>query len=344
MKSRFRVTDKTSQPIPGLAEFAESLFEYCKRGERILICAHQRPDGDSIGSQLALSRLLSREGACCRIVNCNPVPKAFRIVPWWPNIEVSEDCPYQWGMLFCADTSSLDWLGFGNVPELGDRVQFNLDHHQTNIGYGRFNMVDSTCSSTCELVYHLYHALGCEIDPETARCLFLGMMTDTGNFSFRKAGPVTFRAAADLMERGVDHWQMNKSIYMGRPLDWLRLMGRILSRVEAVAGGTILIARITPEVLEEMGTGREHTHGIINQMTEIKGVEVAITFNSCGEGIHVELRATGDADVSRVAKTLGGGGHKSAAGCTVNDSPEHVETVVLDMVRKLLRGRELDQE
>lgn len=313
----------------------------------MLICAHRRPDGDSIGSQLALSRLVSLCGGRYRIVNRDPVPRTFQVLPRWTDIEVMDRCPISQEekagsgaesppSLLCVDTSSIDWLGFDNSAEIEPAVMFNLDHHVTNNGYGRHSLVQPEYSSSCELVYRLYKELEIEIDRDTAHCLFLGIMTDTGDFTHRHAGPSAFRAAADLMERGVDHWEFNRSVFEGRPLQWLRLMGTVVSRVKELDNGTILVARLTPDVLEQAGAQRKHAHGIINQMASVKGVEVAVTFDAFEGQVHVEMRSNGTVDVSAVALTLGGGGHHNAAGCTIDDTLLNVESIITGKIRNLL--------
>ncbi len=302
----------------------------------MLICAHHRPDGDSIGSQLALSRLVSLCGGRYRIVNRDPVPRTFQVLSRWTEIEVMDRCPVSDGNLLCVDTSSIDWLGFDNSAEIEPAVMFNLDHHVTNNGYGRHSLVQPEYSSSCELVYRLFKELELEIDRDTAHCLFLGLMTDTGDFSHRHAGPSAFRAAADLMERGVDHWEFNRSVFQGRPLQWLRLMGTVVSRVEELDNGTILVARLTEDILEQVGVQRKHAHGIINQLTSVKGVEVAVTFDAFEGQVHVEMRSNGTVDVSAVALELGGGGHHNAAGCTIDDTLQNVESIITGKLRTLL--------
>ena len=305
---------------------------------RFLICGHVRPDADCIGSQLALAAALDRMGKTAEVWLSDPVPANCRFLPGSARIRVPEDA---WappaGPAVVLDTPRPERLGrlaerVGSMP-----LVVNIDHHPSNIRWGNVHWVDPGASSTAELVMQLLKELGVAVDREIAICLYAGIVTDTGRFSYSNTTPFTHRAAAELIEGGADPGEIAERIYASHPARKVRLLAKVLGGMRLDPGGEFAWLRITPTMYAETGATPEDADGFINYARDIAGVRVAALFEEApdGAGVRVSLRSRDAAvDVNAVAARWGGGGPRGAAGATVAGPPEEAIRRVCDEIRR----------
>jgi phosphoesterase RecJ-like protein len=297
----------------------EVVAELRSRG-RFLLTAHEGPDGDALGSLLGMHHLLGQLGKDSVMFMAAkefPLPIEYRFLPLE---EVFHEPPAD-----MADRTVV-FLDCGNIDRMpvaflsdGDNFRINIDHHHDNTRFGDVNLVETTASSTAEIVYELATALGAEITSEIAAALYVGLITDTGKFMYENTNARTHRIAADLIDAGVEVDDTYRRLYEHVPIEKLRLLSRALDGIQRFCGERLIVSYITEADYEASGAGEEMTEGIIDHLRSIEGVKVAALVRDLGDrgraARKVSLRSSGgEVDVSVMARAHGGGGHKRAAG------------------------------
>lgn len=307
-----------------------------REGGSFLVLLHELPDGDSVGATLAMLLALRRLGKRAMAVGADRVPRPYQFLPMAEQVRVTGEVSLEsWDIaivLDCADPERA-----GDAWPLARRAKklINIDHHVTNIGYGDLNLVDPGASATAELVYALVRDLGIEVDRDMADCLFMGIMTDTGSFRYANASPRTFRLAAELMEAGASPEALASSVWESRSISSLRLLARALTTLKVSDDGRMAWLTVDDVALAETGADEQEVEGFVNYPRSLEGVEVAMLFRPMADGrTRVALRSKGRADVSRVARALGGGGHPRAAGCVLRSGPDGAVDRVLAAARQ----------
>jgi nanoRNase/pAp phosphatase (c-di-AMP/oligoRNAs hydrolase) len=309
----------------------------------LTLLAHVRPDADALGSALALGRALHQRGATVRVSFATPreVPESLRGLDADGLVVPADELPPVDGMLVALDTPTVGRLG-----ALGPRVEAVLaaggevlviDHHASNGRYGTHHVVDDSAEATAALVLRLLDELGVPLDEPIARCLYAGLVTDTSGF--RRATPSTHHAAARLLEAGVEPDRVAREVVDDHPFAWLPMLSTVLggARLEPEAAqGLGLVHAIVPKSVADT-VRLEEVEGVIDVLRSTREAEVALVLKEMGpapEGSGAEwtvsLRAVGKVDVSMAARSLGGGGHRLAAGCTVHGTAEHVLGLLRD--------------
>ena len=288
--------------------------------ERFLLTAHEGPDGDALGSLLAMHYLLTQLGKDSVMFLAAkefPLPIEYRFLPLE---EVFHEPPAD-----MADRTIV-FLDCGNIDRMpveflstGENDVINVDHHHDNTRFGDFNLVDVEASCTAEIVYDLARLLEVEVTPAMASALYVGLITDTGNFMYDNTTAHTHRVAAELIDAGVDVDDTYRRLYEHVPIEKLQLVARALDSVQRHCDGRLAISHITSADYEETGAGEEMTEGIIDHVRSLEGIKVAAVVRDLGSGARaarkVSLRSSGgEVDVSAIARKSGGGGHKRAAG------------------------------
>lgn len=317
----------------------------------ITLLGHVRPDADALGSALALGRVLQQRGATVRVSFAAPaeVPETLRGLDVGGLVVPPGQLPDTEPLLVALDTPTLSRLG-----HLGERVARNkdaggevlvVDHHASNMFYGTHHVVDETAEATAVLVLHLIDALGAELDEPIARCLYAGLVTDTSGF--RRATPSTHHMAARLLEAGVDPDLVVRRIVDDHPFAWLPMLSTVLAgtRLEpdAAQGFGLVHAVVRREVAR--GVRPEEVESVIDVVRSTRDAGVAVVLKEAEPAEHgsvwqVSMRSVGKVDVSMAARALGGGGHRLAAGCTVEGTADQVLDIVRDAVEEapLLAG------
>ena len=300
----------------------EELLRTIRGGNRFLLTSHVNPDGDAIGSELGLARLLRTLGKGAVVWNRDETPTVYRALPGAERIHAGSEPPSGWPDKFdgviVLECPSLDRCGL--EEHVLERPLVNIDHHLGNQHYGAVNWVDPTAPAVGEMIFRLAQALRIELDPDTANALYLTLVTDTGGFRFANATPEAFEAAAALVRVGARPDEVSRWLYDSRSLGSLRLLAEMLDSLALHADGRVATAQLLPEMYERAGASQADAEGLIGYPRSIAGVEAAALARELPEGgVKVSLRSRGEVDVERIARQHGGGGHKNAAGYTIED-------------------------
>jgi phosphoesterase RecJ-like protein len=312
--------------------------------DRFLLTAHEGPDGDALGSLLGMHHLLTQLGKDSVMFMAAkefPLPIEYRFLPLE---EVFHEAPAD-----MADRTVV-FLDCGNIDRMpvdfltqGGNFKINIDHHHDNTRFGDVNLVDTTVSSTAEIVYELSRVLGGRMTPEIASALYVGLVTDTGKFMYENTDAGTHRIAAELIEAGVEVDDTYRRLYEHVPLEKLHLVARALEGIARYCGGRMVLTYITEADYEATGSGEEMVEGIIDHLRSVEGAKVAALVRDQGTrgraARKVSLRSSGgDVDVSVIARIHGGGGHKRAAGFSTDLELEELITFLCDQVGTQLGG------
>ena len=296
-----------------------TLFE---QYQTFAISTHVNPDGDAIGSELALYLFLKNLGKTVKIYNTDSVPKKYQFLPNWDIIENAEaSVEYSPEILVILDASSRERIGtFLCNCLIPTHVVVNIDHHITAEAFGDYNIIVTTASSTAEIIYKFIKSTHIPIDAASALCLYTGLMFDTGCFRYSNATPETHRIAADLI--GIGDFapdEVYRKVYEHVSLEKIHLLGQTLRTLELTSDGKIAWILVTQSMLNETKTTLDDVEGFVNQIQAIESVEVAICICELPDGnTKVSLRSEGRVDVAALAAEFKGGGHERASGCRIN--------------------------
>jgi phosphoesterase RecJ-like protein len=309
-----------------------AICDAIRQRQRFLLSSHARPDGDSIGSQLAMAYALRALGKDVVIVNRDPAPSPLMAFPGVPAIEVAESASGDFDAAIIMECSELARTG---VAGLDRYYLINIDHHPGNARYGAINWFDASAAACAEMVFAIVQALGVPLSVEIATHVYVGILTDTGSFHYSNITPRTFDICRQLVEAGVDPPRVARSIFDSNTLGRLKLFGAVLSTIELEDEGRLAVVFVDRAMAAAAGGTYEDTEGLINLPLTVKDIQAVVFFKEIDTNEYrVSLRSKGDIDVGAVAKQFGGGGHKNASGCTV--------TGTYSEVRELLTRRLID--
>jgi len=310
------------------ATLRDAILPLIHRARRILVVAHVAPDGDAIGSLLALGQALQALGKQVVMACADPVPSPFHYLPG--HEAITDDPVGEFQLLISLDGSDIHRLGdiyrpaaFAHVPLL------NIDHHVTNVHFGTVNWVDTRAAAVAEMVFELIEALGVRLTPDIALCLLNGIVTDTRGFRTSTTTIKTMTIATRLMEAGASLNLITEQVLNRRPLAMIRLWGEALSTLQL--RDRVIWAEITQAMRERTGMREnDSVGGLASFLVSAHEADVAVVFSEKADGkVEVGFRAAPGYDVSGVALQFGGGGHPQASGCTLNGSLREVRERVL---------------
>ncbi len=298
-----------------LAEAAAAISE----SKSIVLACHVNPDGDALGSLLSLALALKPLGKEVTCLSEDGVPDILRFLPGSDLIVRSTEAP-AFDLALVVDSGELSRVGVQVGPMVSRaRRAVNIDHHVVAGAFGDIRVLDSSAASTAEIVYDLLQALQAPLTPEIATCLFTGIITDTGSFRFQNVTPGTLRTAATLVEAGASPPHISENVFENKTYAGTRLLGHALSSLSQTADGRIVWAHITAADFRQLGAIDAETEGVVNYVRGVRGAEVGILFREMDNGrIRVSLRSRESVNVAEMAQEFGGGGHRMAAGCTLN--------------------------
>jgi phosphoesterase RecJ-like protein len=306
--------------IPPVEATRELVLARLREDQRFVLAAHEGPDGDALGSLIAmhgLLRALGKDAAMFISPDDLPLPREYRFFSLEGMIRLPPADIAQRTVIF-LDCGNID-RNSASVLRDGAHL-LNIDHHHDNTRFGTLNHVVPDASCTAEIVWDLMHGLGVRPMPAVAEALYLGLITDTGRFMYENTGPRAHLMAAELIEAGVDVPGIYRRLYEGVPLGKLTLLALALAQLQRFDAGELAIATLSADDFERADAEESYSEGIIDQLRALEGTKVAVLVRelSSGErkGQHkVSLRATDDdVDVSVIARAQGGGGHRRAAG------------------------------
>jgi phosphoesterase RecJ-like protein len=306
--------------------------------QRIAASSHVNPDGDSVGSLLALTMAL--EGIGKKVLACLPDPRGYppqyEFLPGRERLLREVDFPHDIEIFVALDCSNLDRLTGARACAESVPLLINVDHHEDNQNFGHLNLVDPQASSTCELVYKIILAGGWEITPEIATCLYTGILTDTGRFQHQNTSPETFRIASELAGSGADIYGVAREIYESESLSYTRLLGLALERATLLEKYGLVYSFITRTDLTKTGAVLAETEDMIDHLRVVRGARIVAVLKELEDGrVRVSLRSCDEYEVGPVARMMGGGGHAKAAGYT---SDRGIEESLQDLLNVLNHG------
>ena len=285
--------------------------------DRFLIACHENPEGDAIGSELALAIALRKMGKTATVLNADPVPGNLLFLPGADTVVFEEDGS-RYDVAVVVDCGSPERTGRVGAELRKCPVLVNIDHHRTNGDRGELSLVDPDAAATGLLIHRVLVAMGYEIDLDVAVNIYVAVLTDTGSFHYGSSSPEAFAVAGEMVRRGVDPWAVAEKVYETQSENRLRLLGRILCSLEVSSAGKVASITTLRSDLAELSAGKDALEGFINYPRSIVGVEVAVSFREEEGGVfRVSFRSKGRVDVAAVATAFGGGGHRNAAGCNV---------------------------
>ncbi|NPV52280.1 MAG: bifunctional oligoribonuclease/PAP phosphatase NrnA [Firmicutes bacterium] len=319
--------------------WAEQAARILLGARSLLIMSHIFPDGDSIGSLLALGLALARRSREVTLVCPDDIPETYAFLPGIEGILTVEGARERLSagrnvdLVVILDSSDLERIGKGAnlIPE--DACVVNIDHHVTNKNFGAHNFIKVEAAAVGELVYALLLALGTDIDKDIATCLLTALIADTGSFRYSNTTAETFDIAARLVKRGAEPAVIAEHVFETKPFSSLKLLGRVLDNLELSPDGRVAWVSLPHRLLDEFHVNEAQTEGFVNYARMVAGVEVAVLFREeANSRIRVGLRSRDRFDVSRLAQRFGGGGHAKAAGCTIEGDLEHAKQLVLEAI------------
>jgi len=300
-----------------------------------IITTHINPEGDSLGSQLATCQLLEGMGKKAVMINDHKVPHTYEFLPNSKLIRTRLDKSIEYDVAIVIDCPNLERIG--RVKEvMGEgKMILNIDHHVSNVKFGKVNWIDQKASSCGEMIYDLFKEMDCKLDKDAATNLYVAILTDTGSFKYSNTTSRTHNITGELIDHGLEVGAIQESIYERRTIGELRLLGAALSEMQATEDGRIAHLTVTKEMAGALGVDMKGTEGFVNLPRSIDNVEVALFFREEKDGrVHVSFRSKSDMDVNKIASAFGGGGHAKASGCLVKGKIDEVRENVLAEVRK----------
>jgi phosphoesterase RecJ-like protein len=317
---------------------AQEVSEALARYDSCLIATHISPEGDAIGTMLALALALEARGVRVQCYDRDGVPDNCRFMPTWER--VSRELPALIPpLVIYVDAERIERCGLTLEQVAGAECLVRIDHHTSTVEDPGPAWVDTTAAATGELMYRLLRHMDAEITPGMATCLQGAMMVDTGRFSFSNTTPNTHRVAADLLAAGADVATIVEWTWGRVPLAAAQLLGRALAGLQTAAGGKLVWAVLRREDYDATGARGQDTEGIIDHVRTVQGAEIAILFSDRNGQARLSLRSHGDVDVAALARRFGGGGHVKAAGITYDGSIDEAVKHVIPAAREALGDR-----
>jgi phosphoesterase RecJ-like protein len=324
-----------------LQAIADALREH----DRFLVVTHENPDGDALGSLLAVTLTLRSLGkdAVMYLAAGAPLPREYGFMPLGdlrrePPADAAER------VLLSVDCAKAERISDPETVAQA-RLILNLDHHHDNTRFGSINLIVPDASSTGEVLRDVMRELGVELTPELAEPLYIAIVTDTGRFQYSNTTPKALRLAAELVEAGADLHAVFQQVYETVELAKLKLLARLLERAAVLEGGRIIVSHLVRSDFVDAGASEPYSEGLVDYLRAVEGAELAVFIREqMGSGAHGykgSLRASVDElDVSVIARRFGGGGHRQAAGFETDDTlAEIVETVRIGFLEQRAAAR-----
>jgi bifunctional oligoribonuclease and PAP phosphatase NrnA len=294
-------------------------------GKKFLITSHIDPDGDALGSVFSLYWVLKSLGKDPHVYLKDNVPYRYDFLPG-PS-ELLHTLPEErFDAVFILDCGDLFRTGDGFEKIKNAGTVISIDHHETNEAFGEINIVERSASSTAEVLYGLYKSMEIDFSYNIAINVYTAVFTDTGSLRYENAAPAAFIICEKMVEAGVKPAFVAQMVYESHPKERFLLLGEVFGTLQTFDGDRIAMAHVTEKMFRETGTTSEYTDGFSEEFRKIRGVEVSVFIRQTGEKRYkISMRSKGMIDVAQICGRFGGGGHKNAAGCTINGDLMEVE-------------------
>lgn len=306
----------------------------------LFLATHVHPDGDAIGSLIALGKGLRQYGKCVYMYNESPIPAVYRFLPGVEQIRQSLPAASEWDTAVILDCGDLERIGTAAGFVDGLPQVINIDHHVTNTQFGHHRIVDPAACASTEIVYRLLKRLNVNFEAAIATSIYTGILTDTGSFRFANTNSAAYAICAEMVRCGVDPYTVAQHVYGTYSLGRIKLLNMALDSIEISANGKLSLMTVTRDMFAETDTNPEDVDGMINYAKRIEDVRVAALIMENANGaakkrFHVSLRSDGTVDVAEIAASFGGGGHFSAAGFGVESSLEGLKEAINSIAERL---------
>jgi phosphoesterase RecJ-like protein len=314
-----------------------SFQKLCDCHERFLVVSHVRPDGDAYGSTLGLALSLRALGKDVVVTNADGLSPLFEFLPGSDGLKAPlAGAPEPDRAIIAVDCADAKRLGAA-FDQWQRQPDANIDHHVSNPGYARLNLVDPESPATAQVLCEIISALKWPLTPQVAANLYVGLMTDTGNFRYRQTTARTFEIAARLVSAGADPTDLAEACYQSFRAERLLLIGEVFKAIHFTNRNRVAWFGLTPEMYTLSGAIPDETEGLIEYLQSVKTVEVAFLLESLPDGLtRASMRSRGKVDVQRICREFGGGGHRLAAGLRSKLDPATLEKRLLDLIAKQL--------
>lgn len=313
-----------------LKEAAELLLTF----DNIAVLMHKSPDGDTIGCGYALCAALRKLGKKAQPYCSDPIPKIYSYLT-----DRFEDQQFEAKNVVSVDVAAEQLFGDG-LAELAGRVELCIDHHGSNTGFAECGIVDPSSGACAQVVLKIIELMGAGVDEFIADAVFTGISTDTGCFRYGNAKADSFRMAADMIDKGAQSALINRLMFETKTRERLELEKLALNSMRFYCGNTVAAISVTKEMLRASGAGDDDIDGIASVPRQIVGVKAGITIREKDNGVYrISLRTTDDVDASAICALFGGGGHRAAAGCSIEGTAEEVERMIVGAAEKMIRAQ-----
>jgi bifunctional oligoribonuclease and PAP phosphatase NrnA len=307
-----------------------TLLKTFRSTSRFIITSHARPDGDAVGSALAIAGVLNQLGCETRIVLADPPPIIYKSLPGIETIEVATSVDEDDTPAIILECDSTERTG---LQGLKGRILINIDHHASGRPYATLNWIDEHACAVAEMVYRIAIAAGAQITPAMATCLYAAILSDTGSFTYPSTNASTFELAYNLAKQGASPSEIARDLYFSNPESKIRLLAVALTNMKC--DGPVAWSWVTDAEMEQTGASAEDCEGVVNYLIGIAGVESAVFLRELppnGE-FRLSIRSKGKIDVAQIAESFGGGGHRSASGCTLEGPLDVATERILSQLR-----------
>lgn len=292
------------------------LLDVIRRGQRFVVASHARPDGDAIGSAMAMAFAVRALGKAATVVTDAPPPLFLQPFPGVDSVHITSAITESFDaalIMECGDLARTGVRGLERSPVI------NIDHHPGNKVYGAVNWIDESAAACGEMAFTLIEALGVPITSEIATHVYLAILTDTGSFHFSHLSPRTYEIARRCVEAGADPQWIARTHYDSNSLARVRIFGAVMNAMAIVDDGRIALLSITRKVMEQLGGTNDDLEGLINFPLTVKDIEAVAFFKEVGDDDwRVSMRSKGNVNTGAIARQFGGGGHTNASGCSAN--------------------------
>lgn len=318
-----------------------SLEAFCKaikKYDRFLLSCHVLPEGDAIGSLLAMDALLRQLGKKTTIICQDPFPKRLHCLSSvrWNRYQDIKKKNLKFDALLVTDCATLKRLGDVEKLITPEMAIFNIDHHVSNKAFGDYNYIVPKASASGEVVFEIYKKMRQKISKQAAKDMYIAITTDTGSFRYGNTTPKTFQVASELLESGLDVEALNEEVYSNYSLQKIDLYSRLFKRVKTKFSGKVAWVSVRRSDFTKSKTDFEDIEGFVDflkLLKEVRIIFIVIELEKRGY-VKVSMRARENYDVNKIASRFGGGGHKKASGLTIQDSIASIEQKILEELRK----------
>jgi phosphoesterase RecJ-like protein len=319
----------------------EAIGRVLRENQKFAVLSHLRPDGDALGSQLAVALSLRELGKEVRVWNEDGMLEKYSFIPEAGLLTKPSATPEDFDVAIALDTAIQNRLGTAFAAVRSAKIWINIDHHQSNPGYGDLVHVDPTVPATGQIIFELINNQKLPLTRAIAENLYVAISTDTGSFQYPNTTARTFEIAAELVRDGVDVGRVSQLLYENYPRRRIELLRELLTTMRFEADGRVARFSLSLDLARRLGVLPEDNEGLIDHLRAIGGVIVAIFFEELADGkVRVSMRSKSEkVDVCAICQKLGGGGHPMAAGARVRGSLAEVEQKTMEAVRETLGSR-----